>query len=1110
MLRKYASMTVLSAKMGDESTSFVKTGHRHDFDGEYDERPGYLYVHSRAISSRVNENYDGFDGDEIAKSYQTFHGKPVFISHHNSDPKRARGVIVAEALHPDFNHDGSPDTWVEVVMEVDAKTFPKLAKAILAGRVNRTSMGCDVERSQCSACNNWATTPMEYCAHIPRAKGQRIFRTTAGSRKKGQLIFEQCYGLSFFENSLLLEPPADPTAHVLNIKVASKVDEVEDIYGILSVEAGAKPDYPNPGDHPFFQKHPVSSDQIVKHFNENTNDDEKTQGRRWYPDAKHVATSITTGDHPKGKTHLGAGVLSAYSTRTDWPANMFNASRSFQEHRAVGIGEGVSIMGNHQRSAQRIMNGEDHKDVLKAPKTGTFARLVEHGGKDPDTGGESHDVVIDRHAMSVATGHRMSQKDLNEAPLSSKHYYNHVANAYRKAAQTISDQTGQHWAPHHLQAATWLSQVRMNHDADAERGNIGKGRQKVKEKNENTWREHHTKHYPDPGDRDNSHFSSMMNDHILPEQQRRLNTEYGDQMFNSPAPAYTPGGAHCPECAAYRASREAHPPLGGYDALYGTGDDDDTYHRVSSVQDQNAKPKCDNCDGQGEVGTHQDSDGNWSTRECPSCKGTGEDEHRTAMRKNAIGEQIAPPVVNTLRDEGCPVCSDPDFDGDRCRVCLFVQPPKFAQDPNLELAQQVDLRQNQMPNEPMPMDQTPLTPEDVMQGQGPQAGQMDLDNPNGPGVGMPGQGGPQPGQPGQMDPNMNPNMDSGQMDPSQMDPNQMATQMNTGSPQNPLNPNDPQGPGQPGVDGIDDPYGSDPQFGAPQNGVVPQPGQDPNGNGPLPPNMQGDSYVPPEGFPSEDQGDQFDGASGLTDTNDEMMPGQQLGPNQQAVQGQPGMAPDGQTIDDAHMLDNKPDLQCPSCGNQFASAPPMSVTQDVPDPQAQQGVAEGDVCPACGKALLVAIGSMPQEDAGEDSPSPDNERQNGGGPTSWGDALDNDRNTTQFGKNKLSVLVHGGVYGNYASTADDIYGPITITAGAVRVPSRELQKGDHVVLHVGPMEGTPMTAENVSRGGAASLQGHVLKNTPVHLHIQEHGEDGPTSMTHDNIRNSYKLDDGEF
>jgi len=214
MLRKYARLEVLEAWSGQRDQGLRKSAHRVAFD--YEPRPGFIYVRSRMISSRTNDNHDTFPDIEIEKGYQTFLGKPVFVNHHNANHRRARGVIVAVALHRDRNPDSSPDTWAEGLMEIDALRFPRLAAALLAGRVNRTSMGVDVEWSKCSACGNKATNPAEYCAHLPALKGKKIRKTNpVTGRVEEKLIHEICAGLSFFENSLLVEDPADPTAYVL-------------------------------------------------------------------------------------------------------------------------------------------------------------------------------------------------------------------------------------------------------------------------------------------------------------------------------------------------------------------------------------------------------------------------------------------------------------------------------------------------------------------------------------------------------------------------------------------------------------------------------------------------------------------------------------------------------------------------------------------------------------------------------------------------------------------------------------------------------------------------------------------------------------------------------
>jgi len=235
---KFASFGVTSSVLvpsnvtAAQGLAMVKQAHRATFD--YEVRPGFLYVRSRAISSRCNDNFDEFPAEEIKQGYKTFIGKPVFVNHHNDNHRRARGVIIDAVLHEDFNPDGSPDTWAEVLMEVDAINFPKLADAIQKGHIDRTSMGTDVAYSICSACGNKASSPAEYCAHIPRQKGQRLYKADPKTGvKEGILIREICYGLSFFENSLLVEEPADPTAFFLGVdtsgvtKAASKTAHLD-------------------------------------------------------------------------------------------------------------------------------------------------------------------------------------------------------------------------------------------------------------------------------------------------------------------------------------------------------------------------------------------------------------------------------------------------------------------------------------------------------------------------------------------------------------------------------------------------------------------------------------------------------------------------------------------------------------------------------------------------------------------------------------------------------------------------------------------------------------------------------------------------------------------
>lgn len=217
MMQKYARAEVLSAERRPSffKRAFRRVAHKASFD--YEPREGFIYVRSRMISSRCNDNFDEFPAEEIKKGYRTFIGRPVYVNHDNDDPTKARGVIIDAVLHEDETPQGLPDTWVEGLMEIDAVTYPMLAEALLNGDIERTSMGVNIEYSICSFCGNKAETPLEYCRHVPAMKGSTATRVTASGEKEDVLIRERCYGLNFFENSVLVEPPADPTAHFLDV-----------------------------------------------------------------------------------------------------------------------------------------------------------------------------------------------------------------------------------------------------------------------------------------------------------------------------------------------------------------------------------------------------------------------------------------------------------------------------------------------------------------------------------------------------------------------------------------------------------------------------------------------------------------------------------------------------------------------------------------------------------------------------------------------------------------------------------------------------------------------------------------------------------------------------
>lgn len=178
-------------------------------------KPGYIYTQVRAISARINQNWDGWPSKELKKSYRSFIGKPVFVNHQNFDPEKARGKVVAARYV-----EAGDDRYIETVMEVDAQRFPKLAHEIKTGGLDSVSMGVEAGFTICSYCGNKAVDEPQFCDHVRFHKGHTLQRRTKTGSTEDVLVFERCYKLGFFELSYVFDP-ADETAVVSRVIAAS-------------------------------------------------------------------------------------------------------------------------------------------------------------------------------------------------------------------------------------------------------------------------------------------------------------------------------------------------------------------------------------------------------------------------------------------------------------------------------------------------------------------------------------------------------------------------------------------------------------------------------------------------------------------------------------------------------------------------------------------------------------------------------------------------------------------------------------------------------------------------------------------------------------------------
>lgn len=263
----YADAHVLEIKGAPTKVRTASLDTVGDF-ANYRTDDGYMYVRIRAISSRVNKNHDGWPTTELAGSadilnqhkhssdgftveakdgnkargFATFVGKPIFVDHNNTDPRRGRGVIVDSKFRildqktaaaddywksADVDPEHLPASEIELLLEVDAKQYPKFAKAIRNGDLDGFSMGANVEYTKCSHCGNEAHDPTEFCSHVLMKGAHHDFKDSSTGKRISKRSYENCYGCGFFEISGVFDP-ADETA--LAREVRASIEKEGDLY----------------------------------------------------------------------------------------------------------------------------------------------------------------------------------------------------------------------------------------------------------------------------------------------------------------------------------------------------------------------------------------------------------------------------------------------------------------------------------------------------------------------------------------------------------------------------------------------------------------------------------------------------------------------------------------------------------------------------------------------------------------------------------------------------------------------------------------------------------------------------------------------------------------
>lgn len=178
-----------------------------------------------------------------------------------------------------------------------------------------------------------------------------------------------------------------------------------------------------------------NSSRIVEVWNMATHA-EFVEGMTWYENAHNEALNLDAENPDRA-----AGVVAALSPQCGWNRNLNLARRAYES------GEATGTIGACCRKATEILNGKDWRETLGGDKVRAFAALISDP-TDPTT------VCVDRHAFDVAVGRPTN--DESRKALTRKGVYESFAAAYRRAAATISRETGENVTPAQVQAVTWV------------------------------------------------------------------------------------------------------------------------------------------------------------------------------------------------------------------------------------------------------------------------------------------------------------------------------------------------------------------------------------------------------------------------------------------------------------------------------------------------------------------------------------------------------------------------------------------------------------------------------------------------------------------------------
>ena len=137
-----------------------------------------------------------WDMETHMQVYKGWKGCPTFSDHDNTDPLKARGVVVDVIIKPVKGYQGN--IWkVFGLAAFDRSKYPDVAQRILTGERRTVSMGAYVESYACSICNS----EVGKCEHTSNSRHKLTPMDFGLDPVTGKLIYRNCIGITPFELS---------------------------------------------------------------------------------------------------------------------------------------------------------------------------------------------------------------------------------------------------------------------------------------------------------------------------------------------------------------------------------------------------------------------------------------------------------------------------------------------------------------------------------------------------------------------------------------------------------------------------------------------------------------------------------------------------------------------------------------------------------------------------------------------------------------------------------------------------------------------------------------------------------------------------------------------